>query len=384
MAKFELVTGAELISRAALDAGVNFFAGYPITPASSVYAAMLKKLQAEGKLAIGTSDEISAISMCIGASIRGAKAMTATAAPGLSLMIENLGYAFTTETPLLIVLGQRLGPSTGAATQSAEGDISFVQSLVSGGFEIPVIAPNSIFNSYQATIQAINISEKYRTPVILLTEKDILMSTTNISIEKLEEIKSQTQIIERQYRELGSELPFKTYNFNQLKEVPEFVAAGVGGEDRVVATASFHDKAGNLSKNSDEAFEVFKHLKAKINDNIDEFSYHEISADQGADTLVISFMASDLSAREAVKTARAHGSKIKHLSLFTIFPVPVQLIKSQLNGIKRVIIPEINYSGQYAEILRPYLIDNQGKLLELIKINSIADLIKPEEILQHL
>ena len=173
-----------MIARAAIDSSVNFFAGYPITPASSVYTNVLNKLQNEAKVAMGASDEISALAMCIGASLKGAKSMTATSAPGLSLMVESIGYAFATETPVVIVLGQRLGPSTGAATQSAAGDISFVSNLISGGYQIPVIAPNSIFNCYEATRKAINLSETLRSPVILLTEKDVIMSNTSIDHEK--------------------------------------------------------------------------------------------------------------------------------------------------------------------------------------------------------
>ncbi len=380
MAKQEIITGAELISRAAIDAGVNFFAGYPITPASSVYTSMLNKLQAQGKLAIGASDEISALAMCIGASMRGAKSMTATAAPGLSLMVESIGYAFTTEIPVLIVLGQRLGPSTGAATQSAEGDISFVQSLISGGFQIPVFAPNSIFNCYETTIKAINCSEKYRTPVILLTEKDVLMSSTNISIDEFEKARNLAQIIERPYRQLeNNDEPYKTYNFNQLNEVPEFVAAGIGTEDRVVATASTHDKAGRLLKDSPEVMEVIKHLRAKIEDNVSEIADYKLELVEGATTTVISFLASDLSAREAIKAARKQGHKINHLTLFSLFPVPEQAIKEAVVNAKRVVIPEVNATGQYAEIIRPLL---EGK--ELVKVNSIADLIRPEEILLNI
>ncbi len=375
--KQEIITGAELISRAAIDAGINFFAGYPITPASSVYTAMLNKLQAEGKLAIGASDEISALAMCIGASMRGAKSMTATAAPGLSLMVESIGYAFTTEIPVLIVLGQRLGPSTGAATQSAEGDISFVQSLISGGFQIPVFAPSSIFNCYETTIKAINCSEKYRTPVILLTEKDILMSSTNISVEEFEKQKSSLEIIERTYRNIDDTRPYKTYNFNQLNEVPEFVAAGIGTADRVVATASTHDKAGRLLKDSPEVMEVIKHLRAKIEENVDDISEYKLDLEPGATTTIISFLASDLSSREAIKTARRQGILVNHLTIYSLFPVPENAIKEAIANSTKVIIPEVNATGQYAEIIRPLL---AGK--ELIKVNSIADLIKPEDIIK--
>lgn len=372
-----ITTGAELIAEAAMDAGVNFFAGYPITPASSIYSAMLRRLQAEGKIAIGASDEISALAMCIGASMRGAKSMTATSAPGLSLMVESIGYAFATETPVLIVMGQRLGPSTGAATQSAEGDINFVKNLISGGFHIPVIAVNSIFNSYESTFNAINTAEKLRCPVILLTEKDIIMSQTNIDAARLAEVKNKLKVIERPYRQLEANGSYKTYDFDRSEEIPDFVAAGIGGSERVVATASTHDKSGNLSKNSPEAIEVIHHLSDKIEKNIDQYSFYKLEKDSGAQTAVISFLGSNLLAKAAVKLARAQGKRVNRLSLNTLFPVPKKVIKEAIEGVSRVIIPEINLTGQYADIIA-YLLKDK----ELIKINSLMDPIKPERILE--
>ncbi len=360
-----------------MDAGVNFFAGYPITPASSIYTSMLQKLQAQGKIAIGASDEIAAISMCIGASMRGAKAMTATAAPGLSLMIENIGYAFASETPLVIVLGQRLGPSTGAATQSAEGDISFVSHLISGGYQIPVIAPHSIYDCYEATIQAINTSEKLRTPVILLTEKDIIMSNKNINTGQLQKVKNNTKIIDRKLHKFNENQVYKTYDFNLAKEVPDFLAAGLGTPDRVVATASFHNKAGELSKNSPEAFEVAAHLEAKIKENISDYSFYKFNQQKEADTLIISFLASDLSAKEALRSL----NKVSHLTLNTLFPILEDVIHKSLVGIKQVIIPEVNHNGQYADLLRP-VIHSFDPSIKIIKVNSRASLIKPSDILE--
>ncbi len=372
-----ITTGAELIAKAAICAGVDFFAGYPITPASSIYSAMLRRLQAEGKLAIGASDEISAISMCIGASMRGAKTMTATSAPGLSLMVENIGYAFATETPVLIVLGQRLGPSTGSATQSAEGDISFVKNLISGGFHIPVFAISSIQDCFRTTINAINCSELLRTPVILLTEKDIAMSQTNIDFDMLKRQETDTKIINRKYFNFEQTSVYKTYDFDRSEEVPEFLPAGFGTNHRVVATASTHDKAGNLSKTSPEALSVMKHLSDKIEKRIDEYNSFIIDDSEGAETLVISFLGMSLIAQYAIKQARAKNKKVKHLILHTLFPVPEKTITDSLIGVSRVIAPEINLDGQYAKIIA-HLFKNQ----ELISLTSLAGIISPEKILE--
>lgn len=387
MKQMEIVNGAEMIGRAAMDAGVNFFAGYPITPASSIYTTMLNKLQAEGKIALGVSDEISAITMCTGAALRGAKAMSATAAPGLSLMIETIGYAYATETPLLIVLGQRLGPSTGAATQSAEGDISFVSNLISGGYQIPVFAPNSIANCYETTIRAINCSEKYRTPVILLTEKDIIMSLRNIDTDQIPEL----EIINRPKYNPERKKPYKTYDFDQLADVPEFVQAGgqakLGFDDRVVVTASTHNKAGLLSKTSPEALEVIEHMRAKIVNNLDDYTYYQRDFDTELGSAekcitVISFLATDLAAREAIRKARANEIKVNHLTLFTLFPVPEKLIKESIENASSIIIPEENHQGQYADMIRHLFLDKNNKAINYKKVNCYGRLINPSEILE--
>lgn len=403
--QMQIVNGAEMISRAAMDAGVNFFAGYPITPASSVYSTMLKKLQAQGKVALGVSDEISAMAMCLGAAMRGAKAMTSTAAPGFSLMIESIAYAFMTETPMLIVLGQRLGPSTGAATQNAEGDISFAANIISGGYTIPVIAPNSIENCYETTINAINISEKYRTPVVLLTEKDIIMSFKNINPnllpsidsyvaadltdkEQLKQIDGKLKVIDRKFYNFeDSKVPFKTYNFNELNEVPDFIQAGAN-EFKVTITGSVHEKDGALSKTSPEAMEVLDHLNKKISNNIDEMSFYAEDydfAESNEKTLtVISFLASDLSAKDAIKKARSKGVKIKHLTLYTLFPINEAVIKRAIKGSSAVIVPEENMTGQYADAVKHLLVDEDSKIIELIKVNKIGSLLSPEEIFQEI
>ncbi len=379
-----IVSGADLIARAALDAGVNFFAGYPITPASSIYAAMLKNLQAEGRVALGVSDEISALNMCVGASMRGAKSLTASAAPGLSLMVETISYAFATETPVVIVVGQRLGPSTGAATQNAEGDISFVSNLIAGGYQIPVLAVRSLESAYRTTFEAINTSEILRCPVILLTEKDLIMSYASLDDASLVKPEIKNRKI---YNYSGAEV-YKPYNFNALEDVPDFVAAGSQfDQPRTIITGSMHDKAGNLTKNSAEALEVLAHHRQKIMGNRDKFLFyeltshpeHEVRKDPHAATkkiAIISFLATDLAVREALRDYKG-GAHITHLSLETLFPVPEELITKTIADASRVIIPEENINGQYAEIIR-YL--TQGK--QVVKINSVAAMIKPKQILE--
>src|SRR3990172_11232898 len=169
----EYIDGSTAIVRGALDAGCTFFAGYPITPASSILMAMMRELPKVGGIAIQGEDEIASIGMWIGANLAGARAMTATSGPGISLYSENIGLAVMGEVPLVIVDVQRLGPSTGGATKNSEGDIQFVRWGTAGGYPLIVLAPSTITESYWLTARAFELAERFRCPVFLLTDKEL-------------------------------------------------------------------------------------------------------------------------------------------------------------------------------------------------------------------
>ena len=165
-----------MLAEGALAAGCRFFAGYPITPASEVYEVMMRELPTRGGLALSAPDEISSLCYCVGASLRGLKAMTATSGPGWALMIETAQYALMTETPVVVALVQRLGPSTGGATQGAQGDIGLAEFSTSGGYTLPVFSPSNAAESFELAIHAFNWSERLRTPVLLLSDKEVGMT----------------------------------------------------------------------------------------------------------------------------------------------------------------------------------------------------------------
>ena len=165
-----MVDGAAAIARGALDAGCNFYAGYPITPASGILTHMLRELPKVGGIGLQGEDEISSMGHCIGAATAGATVFTATSGPGLSLYSENIGLAIMMEVPLVIAISQRLGPSTGAATASAQGDIQFMRWCTSGGYPIIVLSPTNIPESYHLTKRAFKLAKKFRTPVFVATD----------------------------------------------------------------------------------------------------------------------------------------------------------------------------------------------------------------------
>src|SRR3972149_1846457 len=180
-----LCSGNQMVAEGALAAGCRFFAGYPITPASEIYEVMMRELPAQGGLALSAPDEISSLCSCVGASLRGLKAMTATSGPGWALMIETLQYALMTETPLVVALVQRLGPSTGGATQGAQGDVWLSEFSTSGGYTVPVFAPSPAAECYALALEPFHGAERLRTPVVLHSDKEVGMTSEVVEDESL-------------------------------------------------------------------------------------------------------------------------------------------------------------------------------------------------------
>lgn len=364
----QIVSGADMIATGAIYAGVRFYAGYPITPASTIYAAMMSDLPKLGGIAIGAPDEISALCYCVGASLRGMKAMTATSGPGFTLMVETIGYALMTETPVVIVLAQRLGPSTGAATQSAQGDILLAEYCISGGYPLPVICPTRPSDAYEAVIRAVNIAETLRTPVVLLTEKELTMTWETVDLARLPYLEVKDRPMFRR------DEPYLTYGFKQLDDPPLF--APVGGPFKVTITGSAHNKEGELIKDGPDAVAILGHLDVKIRRHMPEITWVRYDPQAGSEILVISYGVTDRAARAAVQAARMRGLAVSHLTIYSLFPVPESILMGSLSGIKRVIIPEENISGLYRSVLLPHL-----NAKEVIGINKVASLITPDEIL---
>lgn len=171
-----LMEGNEAIGRGAMAAGCRFFAGYPITPATTIYNTMLKLLPPQGGIYLQGEDEIASIGFCLGAAMAGMKTMTATSGPGISLYSEQISFAIGSEIPIVIIDVQRLGPSTGSATKGADGDIQFLQWGNSGGFPVIVLAPVDVKDCFVLTMQAFNLAEQFRCPVFVAANKEISMT----------------------------------------------------------------------------------------------------------------------------------------------------------------------------------------------------------------
>lgn len=380
MTDLRLKTGNQMVAKGAIQAGCKFFAGYPITPATGIFKAMIDELPGKGGVALSAPDEISAIAYSIGASMRGFKSMTATSGPGWALMIESIQYAIMTETPLVVALVQRLGPSTGGATQGAQGDILLAEFCTSGGYTIPILCPTNGKECFELTILAFTWAEIFRTPVILMTDKEIAMTTESVDYSLLSNMTSQDRPANFDSKEFGSKLSEQrggTYFFDVSHEIPAF--SPVGGNRKVTATGSAHDKMGRLQKNSPEAIDVLLHLEEKLRWREDDFAVVKSDLQQGATTLVISYGVTARASQEAVMEARKNGTKVSHVIVHSLFPIPKKKLKGFLNGIETVIMPEENMKGLYRSVLERFL---GGR--RIIGVNKIGSMITPTEIVKKI
>jgi 2-oxoglutarate ferredoxin oxidoreductase subunit alpha len=334
---------------------------------------MTEKLQAQGDVAVSAPDEITALCYCVGASQRGFKAMTATSGPGWCLMSETVQYAIMTETPVVIALVQRLGPSTGGATQGAQGDILLAEFVASGGYTIPVFCPSNPVECYELTVHAFNWAEKLRTPVVLLSDKEVGMTSESIDLSELR----SNPVVERKAFEPAEGETFGTYFFTAPEDVPRF--SPVGGTHKVTITGSAHNKLGRLGKNDPETLEVLTHLQKKIENDASDMAMVKADVQLEAKTLIISFGITARAAREAMRIARRQGLKVSLLQLLALFPIPEREILGCLNDVKRIVIAEENLTGQYRSLVK-HLFGGR----EVTGVNKIGSMISPRDISSEL
>ncbi|MFH1262945.1 MAG: pyruvate flavodoxin/ferredoxin oxidoreductase [Pseudomonadota bacterium] len=365
--KFELCSGNRMAAWGAMAAGCRFFAGYPITPSSEIYSEMMKLLPAHGGVAVGTPDEITALNYVAGASMAGARAMTATSGPGWCLMIETFQFALMTETPLVVVLVQRLGPATGGATQGGQGDLFLVEHATSGGYTVPVLAPVDAVDCYELTAEAFRLSEQLRTPVVVLSDKEIGMSVETIDVDALPAIEVTPR---KSFTGEGKYLP---YGIGKLEDVPLF--SPVGGEFKATITGSAHNQAGELRKNDPETIRQLRHLEQKIVGAVPSLERVRLEKREGAKTLLVSFGVSARTCRQVVRDLRREGKPLNSMEVLSLFPVPVNALASALSGVRRVVVVEENLKGMYAQALEPFL-----RKVDVVRVNTIGEMISPEEI----
>jgi len=369
---YSLLEGNEAIARGAIAAGCRFFAGYPITPATTIYHSMLNLLPSVGGICLQGEDEIASIGFCLGASMAGMKVMTATSGPGISLYSENISFAVGSEIPIVIVDVQRLGPSTGSATRGADGDINFLRWGSSGGLPVIVLAPVDVNDCFALTIQAFNLAERFRCPVFIASNKEIGMTRESIDLDGFDvpDIIARTPAPPKQ--------PFRPFQADTGQAVPGFLP--IGDNVLVRQTSSTHGPDGYITTDSDEIARSQQRLKAKLLSAVDPLTFHETFNMDDADTLVISYGVSARAAKAVFNEQNRLGKPVSLLILKTLWPVPEHLIRQVAQSVKRIVVVEMNMGQYIREIKRvlpekriDFLGQMDGRLITPAQITEVID-----------
>lgn len=364
-AKNVFLEGSLLITEAMVRAGADVFIGYPITPANLLYLYGSKRFP----LAIAAPDEITTLQWMAGYAAAGKIPVTATSFPGFALMVESINMAYMMELPMVIVLAQRLGPATGTATMGAQGDLLLVQGVISGGYPLLTLGISSIEDCWTMAARAVHCAVRLRTPVVLLTSKEDVMTLRNFDISTLPPL---TRVSHDLYE---GEIPYRPY-FPKENLVPDFLPVG-NKQHQVRLTASTHDRQGILKNNSPEALDNTRRLQYKLEKNIGDYTYYELEEDKNATTLVFSYGITSQAAREAVAILRKQGQAVSLLITKTIFPVPPEFT-GIFSRYPHIVVAEENLNGQ----LRHILFGTQPRQ-GVTGVNAIARMISPEEIIQE-
>ena len=359
-------SGNEACVEGALAAGCRFFAGYPITPANEISEHLSERLPQLGGTFMQMEDELASIGAVMGASWAGRKAMTATSGPGFSLMQETIGWGFMTETPCVVVDVQRAGPGTGQATKSAQGDVMQARWGTHGDYAAIVLSPNSAQEMFELTVRAFNLSERYRTPVVLLADETIAHVRERVNVLQGENL----EIVNRRHPAPGDT------RFFGSESVAPMPAVGEGYN--VAVTASTHDEVGmRFTQGAPVHRRMIEALNAKICDHTGDIVETELHNIEKCDVGIVSFGCASRSVYEAAERAESEGVRVGHARLKTIWPFPEEAVSRLSRSAGRIIVPEMNLGQIAGEVERI-----AGR--KVVKMNKIGggELITPEEILE--
>jgi 2-oxoglutarate ferredoxin oxidoreductase subunit alpha len=365
------MNGDVACAEGALAAGCRFFAGYPITPATEIAERMAIRMPQLDGIFIQMEDEISSMAAILGASWGGLKSMTATSGPGFSLMMENYGLGIMTETPTVIVNVMRGGPSTGLPTLVGQGDVMQAKWGTHGDVQAIALSPQSPQEAFDLTVRAFNLSERFRTPVVVLTDESIGHMTELVDIPAPERI----TILNRKRPRMKPEnyLPYE----GGKDLVPPMPDAGEGY--RIITTGLTHDERGYPVINPEAQEKLLARLEGKILEFRDEIVDNEEFMVDDADVVVVAYGISSRPAKRAVKLARANGIKAGMLRLRTLWPFPEDEIKALGERVRGFVVPEINQGQVVLEVERV----NHG-MAEVRHIACGGRIHHPQEILSSI
>jgi 2-oxoglutarate ferredoxin oxidoreductase subunit alpha len=363
--KLVLVDASRILIEATVQAGASVFIGYPITPANWLYAYASQRFPTF----LPAPDEISSLQWAAGFATAGKIPATATSFPGFALMIEPLNMAFMMELPVVIILAQRMGPSTGSATAGAQGDLLLMRGCISGGYPLPVFCPSNFIDCWDLASQSVAAAVKLRTPVILLTSKEMVMTTRSLDLSQLSPITLNKWIF------YEDDKTYKSYQADR-QMIPPFLPVG-NSRHQVKINASTHDPDGFIRKATPEAIANTLRLQEKIEQRISEFTFYEYDQRDKAEIIIATYGITSDAARDAVTMLRKKGLEVSLLILKTVLPVP-PVILDILHKYEKVIIAEENAPGLLRQLLYGQKSDSRIR-----SVNKIAYMITPSEIIQE-
>ncbi len=365
----KFVQGNVACAEAALYAGLEFFAGYPITPSSEIAEFMAKRLPQSGGKFIQMEDEIASICAIIGASLTGRKVMTATSGPGFSLMQEALGYAVMTEIPCVIVNVQRGGPSTGLPTHVSQGDVNQARYGTHGEHAIVALTASTHQDIFAITVDAFNFAETYRTPVILLLDETTGHLRERLDVPKKDEIAT----VGRLKTSVQQGVDYHPYLPREDGRLP---MSDFGGAHRYNVTGLFHDMWGFPTESPKIVYGLIRHLVDKIEHNADQMTRWKEYYTDDAPTVLISYGAASRSALHLVENRRKRGEKLGLLELQTLWPFPHALVREKCRHARAVVVVEMNM-GQVLQQVK-LAVDQPEKVFLANRIDG--ELITPTDI----
>lgn len=368
-----LLSGHEALALGALAAGLNFISGYPMTPWTSVLNAIGQRAARLGVVVEQAEDEIAAINLAIGASYAGARAMTGTSGGGFCLMTEALGLAAMTETPLVIVEAMRPGPSTGLPTRTEQGDLSFVLYAGQGDFPRAVLAPGTPAQGFALAARAFYLAERYQLPVFLLTDQYFGDTQFTHTVSEFPEVQAQPARTEG-----PAESPYERYALTadgiSPRRVPGF------GPQVVVADSDEHTPDGHLTEDLTVRVKMQDKRLRKLKTLVQELNGITTVGDKAAPLTLACWGSSLGPVAEAVAYLNESGTPARGVHLSELWPFPRQVVTAALSGTKKLVLVEMNATGQMNRLLR----QETGLQADLLVLKYDGTPFTPEYILRNL
>ena len=366
-----LMQGNEAVVEGAIAVGVRFYAGYPITPASEIMEAFARRMPEVGGTFIQMEDEIGSLAAVIGASVGGVKSMTATSGPGFSLMVENIGHAIISEIPCVIVDVQRMGPSHGLIFLS-QGDMMAIKWASPGGNEIIALAPSSVKECFELTVKAVNLSERFRVPVFLVSDAYLGHMREKVEVPDPDQI----EIVERPRPTVSPD----KYLCKDADATGVPAMADFGSPYRTKLIGSLHTKAGDYGPSLEERVFLVHRLRNKILAHLDEILMIEEMLTEDAEVAVFAYGITARSAKAAVMAARAEGIKAGLLRPITVWPFPTEAVSKLAERVKSILVVELNLGQLVREVERASA--TKAPITFLSQVDGL--LITPQKILDRI